>query len=260
MSEKVELDVGVGDEDNEGLAPVLRDAVGVGDIDGVASALPDARTEVEAEKDVEEEGVMVPDTVGEAVATEVLVFVDVGDCEAVLDAVGEDVLRVLGESEGLEPTERDAVGVAERDRDELALGVIVRVGVIVAVLLCVPVIVPETVSLKEPVGDSVDVKDAYDSVELGVQEGDAPSDSVPEVERVTVPVSETSTVPVDVPVNETVAVAEAVGDEVVVIEEVLVLDGVIEDVGENVTGADGETDGLAPTDRDTVGETEEAAV
>ena len=65
---------------------------------------------------------------------------------------------------------------------------IVRVGVAVAVLLGVPVFVPETVSLEEPVGDSVDVKDAYDSDEVGDQDGDAPSERVADVDSVTVPV------------------------------------------------------------------------
>ena len=77
MSENVALGVGVRDEDTEGLAPSLNDVVGVGVIDGVANALPDAGTEVEAEKDVEEEGVTVLDTVGEAVSDEVPEFVDV---------------------------------------------------------------------------------------------------------------------------------------------------------------------------------------
>ena len=64
----------------------------------------------------------------------------------------------------------------------------------------------------------------------------------------------------DVPEDDAVSVSEAVGDEVAVMEEVLVLDGVIVDVGDTVTGTVGEFDGLALTDRDVVGETEEAAV
>ncbi len=64
----------------------------------------------------------------------------------------------------------------------------------------------------------------------------------------------------DVPEDDAVSVSEAVGDEVAVMEEVLVLDGVIVDVGDTVAGTVGEFDGLAKTDRDTVGETEMAAV
>ncbi len=77
MSENVALGVGVREEDSEELAPSLSDAVGVGVFVSVANALPDAGTEVEAEKDVEEEGVTVLDTVGEAVAVEVPDFVGV---------------------------------------------------------------------------------------------------------------------------------------------------------------------------------------
>ena len=89
-------------------------------------------------------------------------------------------------------------------------------------LLCVPVIVPELVPLIEPVGDSVDDRDACDSVEVGVPDGDAPIDSVCEPDSVTVPLDEELTVPDDVPVDDRDDVADGVEVEVAVVEAVLV--------------------------------------
>ena len=115
--------MGVGDEDTEGLSPSRRDAVGDGVICGVLNALPDAGTVPEEERDGDNEGVTVLDSVAEGVAIDVLVFVDVGDWEAVLDLVDEDVLITLGDFEGLEPTDKVAEGVTERDREGVALAV-----------------------------------------------------------------------------------------------------------------------------------------